>query len=187
MSIDYGKFHDLESYLFTEVGPGFAETGDITAEDFYLIVVWKANRAKTRVLSKLSRGSGGFREAVRSIAASLRRAASPKSRVEVLMKGWGFRLPMASAILTVLYPDEFSIYDVRVCDQLGEFRQLAGRQFSSRLWDDYQRFLSAVVDATPEGLSLREKDHYLWGRSIYEGVVRDLGRPTSGNQSAPAE
>jgi hypothetical protein len=29
---------------------------------------------------------------------------------------------MASAILTVLYPESCTVYDVRVCDVLGDFR-----------------------------------------------------------------
>ena len=37
------------------------------------------------------------------------------------MDEWGFRLPMGSAILTVCFPASFSVYDTRVCDQLGDF------------------------------------------------------------------
>ena len=139
-----------------------------------MIIIWKANRAKTRVRDRLNKQDGGFAAAVESIAKSLRASYSPKQRLEVLMKEWRFRLPMASAILTVLYPSDFSVYDVRVCRQLGAFSQLAGREFSDGLWDEYQQFLSAVKNATPEGLSLRERDHYLWGRSFYEDVVKDI-------------
>ena len=41
------------------------------------------------------------------------------------MTKWAFRLPTASAILTVLYPDVFTVYDRRVCKVLGAFDQLA--------------------------------------------------------------
>jgi hypothetical protein len=172
--LDYRKFYDLEHYLFTEVGPRFAETGEIAPADFYIIIIWKANRAKTRVRDRLDEKRGGFNEAVRSIAASLRASTGQRERLEVLMKVWGFRLPLASAILTVLYPDDFSVYDVRVCGQLGAHRELAGREYSDRLWDEYQQFLHAVNKATPPGLSLRDRDRYLWGRSFYEDVTKDL-------------
>jgi Protein of unknown function (DUF1348) len=81
---------------------------------------------------------------------------------------------MATAILTVLYPTEFSVYDVRVCKQLNDFKGLAGLQFSERLRQEFQRYLGAVHSAAPKGLSLRDKDRYLWGRSFYEGVLKDL-------------
>ena len=38
--------------------------------------------------------------------------------MRILIEDWAFRLPMASAILTVLYPDSFTVYDIRVCSEL---------------------------------------------------------------------
>jgi len=174
MTPDYRKFYDLECYLFTEVGPRFAKTGDIYPADFYMIIIWKANRAKTRVRDRLNRHEGGFAATVKTMAASLTASADPMRRLEVLMKEWHFYLPMATAILTVLYPTDFSVYDIRVCEQLGAFKKLAHRRFSDGLWNDYQKFLNAVNAAAPEGLSLRDKDRYLWGRSFYEGIKKDL-------------
>lgn len=174
MTPDYCKIHDLERYLFSDVGPRFIETGEIDPADFYMMIIWKANRAKTRVRDRLNKRDGSFTAAVQNIAASLYASDCPKRRLEVLMKDWQFRLPMATAILTILYPSEFTVYDVRVCGELGKFRELANRKFSDRLWNDYQRFLDAVKDATPAGLSLRDKDRYLWGRSFYNGVTKDL-------------
>lgn len=172
--VDYRKFSYLEDYLFSEVSPRFAETGEISPPDFYMIVIWKANRAKTKVRDRLGRREGGFAGAVQSMAAALCTSTSPKQKLGIVMRDWGFLLPMASAILTVLYPEEFSVYDVRVCDQLERFHELAHRKFSDRLWSDYLEFLAAVTDAGPDGLSLRDKDRYLWGRSFYEGVMKDV-------------
>jgi hypothetical protein len=93
------------------------------------------------------------------------------------MKDWGFRLPTASAILTVLYPNDFTVYDSRVCGELGAFEELADRQYSDSLWADYQRFLNKVNAAVPGSLSLRDKDRYLWGRSFYTQVIDDISNP----------
>jgi hypothetical protein len=175
MTPDYGKFYDLERYLFIEVGPRFARTGDLSPADFYMIVIWKANRAKTKVRDRLDKREGGFAAAVKCMAASLHASAGSMQKLKVVMKGWGFALPMATAILTVLYPDDFSVYDVRVCGQVeGGFEKLANRQFSDDLWTEYQKFLNAVRAAAPEKLGLRDKDRYLWGRSFYEGVGKEL-------------
>ena len=81
---------------------------------------------------------------------------------------------MATAILTVLYPADFTVYDTRVCEQLAAFENLAHRKFSDELWADYRRFLEAVSAAVPGRISLRDKDRYLWGRSFHEQVVNDL-------------
>ena len=34
------------------------------------------------------------------------------------MRDWKLRLPTASAVLTVLYPEDFTVYDQRVCKML---------------------------------------------------------------------
>lgn len=171
---DYLKFYDLEHYLFTEVSGRFRRTGKISSADFYMIIIWKANLAKTRIRNRLSKHEGGFAGAVEALIAALRDADGPAERIEILMKTWRFRLPMATAILTVLYPHEFTVYDPRVCEQLGAFEGLSDRQFSETLWDDYCSYMAVVSRAAPSGLSLRDKDRFLWARSFYEGVMKDL-------------
>lgn len=174
--IDYGKFYFLEKYLFNEVASRFLGNGKIDPTDFYMIVIWKANRAKTRVRKRLTEEAGSFNRAVKEIASSLHSSGSPERRLEILMKKWKFRLPMATAILTVFYPAKFTIYDVRVCHELGKFHALAYRRFSRTLWVEYQQFVQGVKSATPGGLSLRNKDRYLWGRSFRRQVLDDLRR-----------
>ena len=53
--MDYSKFYrnDLEKYLFDDVINKFEENGYINAFDFFCIIIWKANRAKTKVANKI--------------------------------------------------------------------------------------------------------------------------------------
>jgi hypothetical protein len=132
--IDFRKFYDLETYLFTEACKHFAETGTITPFDFYCIIVWKSNRAKSKTKKRLAKLAGGtFGSAVATIAAELYESKSPEDRLRVMMEKWKFLLPMASAVLTVLYPDEFTIYDVRVCESIGDFHRLGTQSYSHEL------------------------------------------------------
>ena len=175
MSVDYRKYSDLERYLFGEVGPRIAETGEISPADFYVIIIWKANRAKTRVRDRLNKRAGGFAGAVKAMAASLHASTGPKQRLEVVMREWGFRLPIASAILTVLYPDDFTVYDRRVCGQAwGLPPVLDGRAFSDQLWDDYQRFLGSGERRCTRWPQLAREGPLSVGRSLCESVVEDL-------------
>lgn len=167
----------LEPYLLDVVGNHFRKTGELSPEDFWLILIWKANRAKNHQRRRLERDSRTFGEAVKAIADQLHHAKTAQDRLQALMATWGMRLPTASAILTVLYPDEFTVYDIRVCDQIGTFHSLAHRTYSAALWADYDRFREAVRSATPMHLTLRQKDHYLWGKSLMEQVRSDLASP----------
>jgi hypothetical protein len=81
---------------------------------------------------------------------------------------------MASAIATVLYPNDFTVYDVRVCQILGEFQGLTHIINYDRLRDGYANYIGAVQRATPAELSLRDKDRWLWGRSFYTELLQDV-------------
>jgi hypothetical protein len=170
--MNYAKFYHLEHYLLEEVGPRFRLRGTIDSIDLFMIFVWKANRAKTRVRDKLKgRAGGSFSNAASEIARALSTAKDQKERLAILMRDWGLRLPMASAILTILYPENFTVYDVRVCKVLRiTHRDL---RFSDKCWKEYENYKDAVCKNTPSNLSLRDKDRFLWGKSFLEDVKRD--------------
>jgi hypothetical protein len=170
---DQLRYYDLEKYLFDEVRTKFCREGTLDPVDFYMILIWKSNRAKNKAKDRLTLSAGNFAEAVREISASIYKADEPREKLKILMSSrWKFRLPMATAILTVLYPGEFTIYDIRVCEEIPEFKGLGNQPFSDRMWKRYQEFKIAVGASAPAQLSLRDKDRYLWGKSFYRSVVQ---------------
>jgi hypothetical protein len=170
--IDYCKFYHLERYLLEEVGPRFRSSGAIEPVDLFMIFIWKANRAKTKVRDSLKRrANGSFSDAVKTIATALFAAKDRKERLGILMRNWGLRLPMASAILTILYPDEFTVYDRRVCAMLPSF-SYKDWSFSDECWSEYERYKTAVSESEPSR-SLRDNDRFLWGKSFWQAAKRD--------------
>ncbi|QEQ57226.1 hypothetical protein FNV82_06335 [Chlorobium phaeovibrioides] len=170
--------YHLEEYLFSEVGPKFLESGRLSAFDFFCIVIWKANRAKSKIAKRLLEHDGrrgrDLDAIVGELAAALWREAEKKERLRILIKDWAFRLPMASAILTALWPEEFTVYDVRVCDALDGHHLLQNKSNIDVLWAGYQEFISDVERHSPAGLSLRDKDRCLWGQSFREQLHADI-------------
>jgi hypothetical protein len=91
------------------------------------------------------------------------------------MVEWGFRLPMGSSILSVLWPESFTVYDVRACEQLQAHQHLANLTKFDRIWDGYVAFVADVSRiGARESLSLRDTDRHLWGMSAKEQLGRDL-------------
>ncbi len=169
---EYLKFYDLEKYLFDEVGPRFRKGEGIEPVDLFMIFIWKANRAKTRVRDRLKRKAGTFAKAVAQIATSLLAANQDKERLRILMEDWSLKVPMASAVLTVLYDNQFTVYDIRVCKQLAlEYRP--DREFSDALWRDYEKYKQEVIRATAGIQTLRDRDRFLWGKSLRLDAERD--------------
>jgi hypothetical protein len=173
-------FYWPEVELFPALQQRFAETGELDPLGFYAILDWKAARARTRHLERLSDNPEGFTGAVAMIAAGLRSSAARRDRLVFLMQCWKFRLPTASAILAVLYPDDFTVYDVRVCDVLGDFGGLGDKAWSENLWSEYERYLAAVRNSAPPGTSLRECDRRLWSASKRTALSYELDQRAAG-------
>ena len=174
-TLDYHKRYDEERYLFGVVGPRFREQGWLNAYDLMSIVRWKANRAITTIARSLVRTSGSdLQSAARALTRDIHRAESDKERFFVVSGKWKFRLPMASAVLTVLLPNRFTVYDVRACNILGGFTDIAQRTNLERRWEGYLEFKSAVERYAPGGLSLRDKDRYIWALSRHNSLCEFL-------------
>jgi hypothetical protein len=71
--------------------------------------------------------------------------------------------------LALLYPDEFTVYDWRVCEEVG-CKYTPWKDFSDALWDHYESFKQAVIAQTPSHLCLRDRDRFLIGRSFRKQV-----------------
>jgi hypothetical protein len=178
---DFHQFYDLESYLFDAVHSHFEKHGELSAFDFFCIIIWKANRAKSKIAKRLKREYGDLDTAVCELTRGLAQQSTPKERLQYLVKKWGFHLPIASAILTVLHPNEFTIYDRRVCDALKEicgkeFHYLGNLTNPDRLWTEYENFRRQVEESAPGYPTLRDKDRYLWGKSFYKQLMEDIAQ-----------
>ena len=124
--MNYLRYYWLEDYLFSTVCPRFHRDEHLSAFDFFSIVTWKANRAKAKIAAGW-RGEN-LDEAVRALTQKIHGARDHEERLKILIGRPGIGLLMATAILTVLYPEEFTVYDVRARDALGGFRNIGDRQ-----------------------------------------------------------
>ena len=177
MPLDYCRYYDLETYLFDDVSKRFHDRGSIGAFDFFSIIIWKANRAKSvtaKRLHKCATLDETLDALCHRLTAEVFRASSPEARFMVLVRPpWRFALPIASAILTVLYPDDFTIYDFRVCAELGDFSNLTNIADPDHLWRGYNKFVQAVRKSSTE-ICLRNKDRFLIGRSLAKQLNSDI-------------
>ena len=77
----------------------------------------------------------------------------------------------------MLYPKRFTVYDFRVVEheELKRFKDIDSER-SERNAVRYLEFIEAVKVLTLEGefKDLRSKDKYLWGRSRYNSILRDI-------------
>jgi len=81
---------------------------------------------------------------------------------------------MASAILTVLYPMSFTIYDFRVCEVLKDFHNIQKKTKFDSLWNGYELFIAAAHKVGHSKYSLRDKNRWSWGKSFSQQLEKDI-------------
>ena len=165
------QWYSLEEYLFATVSRRFQAEGTLNARDFFAIVIWKSSRAKTKIRDGLAAAG----KPVDILMREVHDAPTPQTKVEALLKIWGIGIAMASAILTVCYTDEFTVLDWRAWETLQSW-EVEGLPAS---WpskpDKYVQYCRACRRLTDEpGLSLRDLDRVLWGRSWEMGLLELL-------------
>lgn len=175
MNNDWFRLYDLEGYLFGTVHERFRVVGELGAFDFFCIVIWKANRAKSKIAKRLLADGHADLEAVAIELTRIAAQPSPRERLRVTLQA-GLRLPLATALLTVLYPDEFTVYDVRACGVLGRHGKVGAWTSFDQIWDGYLAYKRDVEAAAPQHLSLRDKDRWLWSQSFGMQLRQDIGQ-----------
>jgi thermostable 8-oxoguanine DNA glycosylase len=173
------KLYNLEDYLFGVVSPRFRESHTLNPYDFFAIVTWKSNRTKTKIMSGLA-NSG---RSVPSLMYEVSAATSPEGKVEALLRVWGIGLALASAILTVCYPEEFTVLDYRAWEAL---REAAVEGLPARYplkVEEYLLYCRASTRlAAEKGISLRDLDRALWAKSWEDDLLELI---TQGGLSEP--
>lgn len=80
--VDYLRYFDREQYLFDKVCSRFHAEHSLGAFDFFSIVIWKANRAKSRIARRLlnqkTKGKRSLEDRCRALTKSLYDAPDPK-------------------------------------------------------------------------------------------------------------
>ena len=80
------QFYALESYLFNTVHRRFAQQGYLGAFDFFCIVIWKANRAKTKVAKRLlGDTTKTLDEVVVELTKAIAAQKTPKDRTKAIV------------------------------------------------------------------------------------------------------
>lgn len=164
--MDYRKYYFLEEYLFNEVTLKFRQHGYLEPEDFFAIIIWKSNRAKTKVLDGIIKSG----ETVKNITSKVYCSATREDKLRILtpaIKGIG--IPIASAILAVCYPDDFTIVDYRARAALkSEGVTINGDpSVNPKAFFEYVDVCKKL--ANDKGFSLREFDQELWGKDFCVG------------------
>jgi hypothetical protein len=167
------RLYDLERYLLEVVSPRFVTDQTLAPYDFFAIVIWKSNRTKT----KIKQGLAAAGLSVEALMHEVSRAGGPADKVETLLRIYGIGLSIASAILTICYPDEFTVLDYRAWESLQELGVDGLPPKEPYDTPTYLQYCQVCQDlARRLGLSLRDLDRALWAHSWKKDLIALIGR-----------
>lgn len=163
------------------VAGAFKKRRYLTPEEFLAIVIWKRNASKTKVI----RGVRSSGRTIKSLTEEIYRTPNHEEKMKILTGIKGLGIAIASAILTVLYPEEFTVIDYRVMNSLRALGIPVLGNPISKIESYFSYLDSCKKEAKKLGLSLRDFDRALWGKDFYEGakglkeIAQDLLPPLS--------
>jgi hypothetical protein len=128
---EYRRYYLLEDYLFDEVRVHFEKNQTLTPEEFLAIIIWKSNRSKTDVIA-------GIEVSEKTVGALMSQIAGAEDidKVKLLIEIGGIAIPIASAILTVCYPQKFTVVDYRACAALAKVLAVESKTLRKQLGGD---------------------------------------------------
>ena len=164
----YLKYYFLEDYLFNDVNKNFQRRGYLTPEEFFAIVIWKRNASKTKILNGIKKNE----RTIRKITSKISAAKTKEQRLNALLspKIPGIGIAFASAILTVCYPDDFTVADYRACASLKDFGEEITGNPTAKISAYFEYLDKCKKLAKKYNLSLRNFDRILWAKDFYEGA-----------------
>jgi hypothetical protein len=160
--------YNLESYLFEVVSRRFREDQTLSPYDFFPIVIWKSNRAKT----KIKRGLIDAGKTVEELMREVSQAETAQAKVVALTEVWGIGLAIASAILAVCYQEEFTVLDYRTWETLEQEKVEGLPKGFPMSPEEYIQYCQACRRfAEQMGLSLRDLDRALWAKNWEDDLL----------------
>ncbi|MHA2295473.1 MAG: hypothetical protein ACXAEU_11845 [Candidatus Hodarchaeales archaeon] len=130
----------VEHELFNVIGPRAKQRGYLEKDEFLMIGRWKSPRPVNNYLTNSD-------EIVREITGiGLAPSRSEEVRVQVIRILDGVGLRVASAILTVVYPEKYGVLDVRAWRILHKWGKVERDKLKSEKVSDWINYLNILTD-----------------------------------------
>jgi thermostable 8-oxoguanine DNA glycosylase len=144
----------------------------LTIDELDEILHWKLRKQFYRQLKIRERNTDILIRTITQSAFAIENADEnyeTKQKLKMLVKLNGVQIPVASAILTLCYPDKYSVIDFR------GWRQIYGevKKYSNYTTREYINYLSIIKQmATNFGVNPQEVDMAIWQYDIEKKMER---------------
>lgn len=148
----YLALYNVEDYLFKVVGPKIRARGFILFDEFYQIGMWKSARQKQNYLKN--------KDTVEDISKRAFLEKDELLKLEIFRELKGVGIPTASAILTIVFPEQYAVIDIRCIQMLREKGISIKETISNKRWLEYLKIMRDI--AAEHHLTPRQVDQVLF-------------------------
>lgn len=148
----YLDLYNQEEYLFNFIGPKIKKRGFINFQEFFKICMWKSVRQKNNYRKN--------EQTIKKITKNAFKESDERKKMEKLCELKGVGIPMASAMLTVVFPDKYAVIDIRCIEMLNKLNQNIKKHISLNVWLEYLKIIRSL--AADNNLTPREIDKILF-------------------------
>lgn len=136
-----GVEREEKSPYFETMSKTLVARGFLLKKEFVSIGRWKAHR-------QINNYEANSEETVRRITSQVLKEESETKRIRLLTKGAlrGVKIPVASAILTIVYPDKYCIIDYRAWRAMRWLQKGSKNQLAFNSYKEYSDFLDSLDD-----------------------------------------
>ena len=114
----YLKYYNLEDYLFDDIHNNFIKNKCLDDYEFFAIVCWKRKATAIKVAKRWNGEWNKDRLSIQDITSKVYLEPDDMKKMEILKNINQVGVAIASAILTVCYPEKFTIIDYRALNSL---------------------------------------------------------------------
>lgn len=148
----YLALYNQEEYLFNFIGPQIKKRGFVNFQEFYKICMWKSVRQKHNYLVN--------KKIVERVTREVFKENDERKKMDGLCQLKGVGIPMASAILTIVFPNKYAVIDVRCIEMLNKLNLTIKKHITLNVWLEYLKIIRNL--AKDNGLTPREIDKILF-------------------------
>src|SRR3989344_7035791 len=134
----YIKNYNTEEVLFNEVGPEIRKRGFMKFDEFYKICMWKSVRPKKRYIQN--------NKIVENITKKAFSENNEANKMLMLTRLNGVGIPTASAILTIVFPNKYSVIDIRCIESLNFLGYKISKVMTIKNWLEYIKIMRKLAE-----------------------------------------
>ena len=144
---EYLNAYDIERFVYS-LGKKISKRGYYTKSEFRTVCLWKSRRPK-KLYEKNSSTE------IKQIFQKALDMKDEKSRIDKISELKGVSIPTASALLSVMAPNEYPIIDIRCIESLKKMDLIKWSTITSNSWVKYltlMRELALELNVSPRKL-----------------------------------